>query len=73
MEEVYVRFVLVFVLTHQQQHGGVPCLIQDCLTQVDGGEREVLQLLLQEQHEGLMRAQLFPPSACSLNARLAVA
>lgn len=49
MEEVNVGLVLVFVLTHQQQHGGVTRLIRDRLAQVDGGEGEVLQLLLQEQ------------------------
>jgi len=46
VEEVDVRFVLLLVLTHQQQHGGVTCLIQDRLTHVDGWEGEVLQLFL---------------------------
>lgn len=50
MEKVNVGFVLVFVLTHQQQHGGVTHLIRDGLAQLDGGEGEVLQLLLQQQH-----------------------
>lgn len=49
VEKVNVGLVLVFVLTHQQQHGGVTRLIRDCLAQVDDGEGEVLQLLLQEQ------------------------
>lgn len=47
VEEVDVGSVLVLVLTHQQQHGRVPSLVQDCLTHVDDREREVLQLLLQ--------------------------
>lgn len=56
MEEVDVGFVLLLVLTHQQQHGGVTGLIQDRLTQVDDGEREVLHLLLQEEHNsGMVR------------------
>lgn len=50
VEKVDVGFVLLFVLTHQQQHGGVMHQIQDRLAQVDGGEGEVLQLLLQQQH-----------------------
>lgn len=48
-----VGFVLLLVLTHQQQHGGVTRLIQDSLTHVDGGERKVLQLLLQEHNRGM--------------------
>lgn len=55
MEEVDVRFVLLLVLTHQQQHGGVTSLIQDCLTHVDGGEGEVLQLFLQENNREVVR------------------
>lgn len=55
VEEVDVGSVLLLVLTHQQQHGGVTRLIQDRLTQVDGGEREVLQLLLQEHNRGTVR------------------
>lgn len=56
VEEVDVGFVLLLVLTHQQQHGGVTGLIQDRLTQVDDGEREVLHLLLQEEHNsGMVR------------------
>lgn len=55
VEEVDVGFVLVLVLTHQQQHGGVTCLIQDRLAQVDGGEREVLQLLLRVHDSGIVR------------------
>lgn len=49
VKKVNVGFVLVFVLTHQQQHGGVAHLIQDCLAQLDDGQGKVLQLLLQEQ------------------------
>lgn len=48
VEEVDVGIVLVLVLTHEQQHRGVAGLIQHRLTHVDGGEREVLQFLLEE-------------------------
>lgn len=50
VKEVDVWFVLVLVLTHEQQHGGVTCLIQHCLRHLDGGERKVLQLFLQENN-----------------------
>lgn len=43
-----VRSVLLLVLTHEQQHGRVACLIQHRLTKVDCGNREVLQFFLQE-------------------------
>lgn len=49
VEKVNVGFVLVFVLAHQQQHGRVTRLVQDGLAQLDDGQGEVLQLLLQEQ------------------------
>lgn len=58
MKKVNVGFVLVFVLTHQQQHGGVTRLVQDCLAQVDDGQGKVLQLLLQEQQGETVSAQL---------------
>lgn len=63
MEEVDVGFVLVLVLTHQQQHGGVTCLIQDRLAQVDGVKREVLQLLLQVRNGGIVRGKLLAAAA----------
>ncbi|TNN86994.1 hypothetical protein EYF80_002749 [Liparis tanakae] len=52
VEEVDVGFVLLVVLTHQQEDGGVARLIQDRLTHVDCGKREVLQLFLQEHNRG---------------------
>ena len=55
VEEVDVGFVLLLVLTHQQQHGGIACLVEHRLTHVDGGEREVLQLLLQEHNRRLVK------------------
>lgn len=57
MEEVDVGFVLLVVLTHQQQHGGVTCLIQDRLAHEDGGKREVLQLFLQEHDRETIRGE----------------
>lgn len=53
-EEVNVWSVLLTVLADQQQDRRVPCLIQHCLTVMDCGEREVLQLLLLKGKKGMM-------------------
>lgn len=53
-EEVNVWTVLLTVLADQQQDRWVPCLIQHCLTVMDCGEREVLQLLLLKGKKGMM-------------------
>lgn len=57
MEEVDVGSVLLLVLTNQQEDGGVTCLIQDRLTHLDCGKREVLQLFLQGRNRGKVRGE----------------
>lgn len=64
-----VGFVLVFVLTHQEQHRRVARLVQDRLTHVDSGQREVLQLFLQDGHLNYWS----PPSLLSLQNLLLLA
>ena len=53
VEEVDVRFVLLRILTHQEEDGGIAHLIQHCLAVLDCWQREVLQLLLEEKEEGV--------------------
>lgn len=52
VEEVDVGFVLLRILAHQEQHGGVAHLVQHRLAVLDCGQRKVLQLLLEEKGSG---------------------
>lgn len=54
MEEMDVGFVLVPVLTHEQQHRWVACLIQHRLAEVDCGEGEVLQFFLHNNQNAIV-------------------
>lgn len=53
VEEVDVRFVLLGILTHKQEDGGIAHLIEHCLAVLHCRQGEVLQLLLQEKGEGV--------------------
>lgn len=50
LEQVQVRFALTRLLTHQSQDGVVAAGVHDGLTVLDGGDGEVLQLVLKEQN-----------------------
>lgn len=52
VEEVDVGLALLRVLAHEQQHGRVAQLVQHRLAVPDGGQREVLQLLLGDRKLG---------------------
>lgn len=52
VEEVDVGFVLLRILAHQEQHGGVAHLVQHRLAVLDCRQRKVLQLLLEEKGSG---------------------
>lgn len=52
VEEVHVGLALLRVLAHEQQHGRVAQLVEHRLAVLHGGQREVLQLLLQGRGEG---------------------
>lgn len=51
VEEVDVRFVLLRILAHQEEDGGIAHLIQHRLAVLDCRQREVLQLLLEKKKE----------------------
>lgn len=51
VEEVDVRFVLLRILAHEQEDGGIAHLIEHCLAVLHCRQGEVLQLLLQEKGE----------------------
>lgn len=53
VEEVDVRFVLLRILAHEQEDGGIAHLIEHCLAVLHCRQGEVLQLLLQEKGEGV--------------------
>lgn len=53
VEEVDVRFVLLRILAHQEEDGGIAHLIEHRLAVLDCRQREVLQLLLEEKEEGV--------------------
>ena len=57
VEEVDVRFVLLRILTHQEEDGGIAHLIQHRLAVLDCRQREVLQLLLEEKEEGVRQGE----------------
>lgn len=48
-----VRFVLLRILAHQEEDGGITHLVQHRLAVLDRGQGKVLQLLLQEEEEGV--------------------
>lgn len=52
VEEVDIRFVLLRILAHQEQDGGVAHLVQHCLAVLHCGQGEVLQLLLKRKGSG---------------------
>lgn len=53
VEEVDVRFVLLRILTHKQEDGGIAHLIEHCLAVLHCWQGKVLQLLLQEKGKGV--------------------
>lgn len=55
VEEVDVRFVLLRILAHQEEDGGIAHLVQHRLAVLDCGQREVLQLLLEKKEEAGQR------------------